>query len=300
MNTTVLTAEPSSRPIVLRRIADYVELTKPRIAMMALATLAVGSFAATVGLFDRTLLVHTLIGTGLLAAGASVFNQIFERDTDALMRRTQNRPLPAGRLGVTEAVVFGLLLSVAGLNYLLLFVNPLTALIGAATLVLYACVYTPVKRWTSLNTVVGAIPGALPPLMGWTAVRGSLDAEAWILFLIVFLWQFPHFLAIAWIYREDYARAGLKMLPVVDLKGRVTGRQMVAYSLALLPASLAPTVIGLTGPAYFFGALLLGVAFLAFAVAFAILATQTRARNLMRASLVYLPTLLTLMMLDLL
>jgi protoheme IX farnesyltransferase len=186
-----------------------------------------------------------------------------------------------------------------GLNYLCVLVNPLTGLLGAVTLILYAFVYTPLKRHTSLNTLIGAIPGALPPVMGWTAVRGSLDGEAWILFLIVFLWQFPHFLAIAWIYREDYGRAGLKMLPVLDLQGGITARQMIGYSLALLPASLAPSVIGMTGSAYFFGALCLGLVFLAFAVGFACRATHAGARNLMRASLIYLPTLFGFMVFDL-
>ena len=298
MSTSVLlTARPAVT--VWRRVADYVELTKPRIALMALVTVAVGSIVATTGSIDGTLLVHTLIGTGLLAAGASVLNQLLERDTDALMRRTQSRPLPAGRISAAEAMVFGFVLSAVGLNYLCLLVNPLTGLLGAATLVLYAFVYTPMKRLTSLNTVVGAIPGALPPVMGWAAVRGSVDAEAWILFLIVFLWQFPHFLAIAWIYRDDYSRAGLKMLPTVDLNGGMTGRQMVGYSLALIPASLGPTVVEMTGRAYFFGSLWLGLVFLGFAVAFAVQATQDRARNLMRASLIYLPALLLLMMLDL-
>jgi len=298
MSTGVL-ARPKSWAAARQRLADYIELTKPRIAVMALVTVAVGSFLATIGPLDAGLFVHTLVGTGLLAAGASVLNQLLERDTDALMRRTENRPLPAGRVSPIEAMVFGFVLSAAGVNYLCLLVNPLTGLLGAATLILYAFVYTPMKRLTSLNTVVGAIPGALPPVMGWAAVRGNVEAEALILFLIVFLWQFPHFLAIAWIYREDYGRSGLKMLPVVDLSGGMTGRQMVGYSLALLPASLGPAVVEMTGRAYFFGALWLGLTFLGFAVAFALQATQDRARNLMRASLIYLPALLLLMILDL-
>jgi protoheme IX farnesyltransferase len=292
-------APPSSLVLSRQRIADYVELTKPRIAIMALVTVAIGFFVASNGPLDAALLAHTLVGTALLAAGASALNQVLERDTDALMRRTRERPLPAGRLKPTEAMIFGLLLSVVGLNYLCAFVNLLTGFLGAVTVVCYAFVYTPLKRRTSLNTLVGAIPGALPPVMGWTALRGSIDGEAWILFLIVFLWQFPHFLAIAWIYRDDYARAGLKMLPVVDSGGGMTGRQSLGYALALVPVSLAPSVIGMTGRAYFFGALGLSLAFLAFAIAFSVLATQQRARNLMRASLVYLPTLFVFMTLDL-
>jgi protoheme IX farnesyltransferase len=284
---------------VRQRVLDYVETTKPRISLMALATVAVGSFIASAGSLDVVLLVHTLAGTALLASGASVLNQVLERDTDALMYRTRNRPLPTGRLSVTEATVFGFLASVAGLNYLCVLVNPLTGLIGAITLGLYVFLYTPLKRHTSLNTVIGAIPGALPPVMGWVAVRGSIDVAAWILFAIVFLWQFPHFLAIAWMYREDYARAGLKMLPVLDREGGMTARQMIGYSLALVPASMAPSVMRLTNQAYFFGALLLGLAFLAFSIAFALAPATDRARNVLRASLVYLPTLFAFMVFSL-
>jgi protoheme IX farnesyltransferase len=274
------------------------ELTKPRISLMALITVAVGSFLASNGSLDNGLLTNILLGTALVAAGSSVLNQVLERNTDALMRRTQNRPLPAGRVGVVEALMFGSVLSVVGVSYLCLVVNALTGLLATVTLGLYVFIYTPLKRRTSFNTLVGAIPGALPPVMGWTAVRGSLDGEALSLFLIVFLWQFPHFLAIAWIYRDDYARAGLKMLPVVDRGGGMTGRQMIAYSLALVPVSLGPSMVGLTGPVYFFGALSLGLVLLAFAVGFAFVGSQASARNLMRASLVYLPLLLVLMMWD--
>ena len=301
-----LVAEPAlARPraraqtVLARRLADYVELTKPRITLMALVTVAVGAFMASGGSLDAMLLVHTILGTGLVAAGSSVLNQILERDTDARMRRTENRPLPARRMGVAEALAFGVVLSVIGVSYLSLAVNPLTSLLATATLLLYVFAYTPLKRWTSLNTVIGAIPGALPPVLGWAAVRGSVSAEAWILFLIVFLWQFPHFLAIAWMYREDYARAGLKMLPVVDLSGGMTGRQMIGYSTALLPVSLGPSVVGMTGSAYFFGAASLGLVLIGFACTFALGASQSSARNLLRASLVYLPALLSFMMLDL-
>src|SRR5437867_4831864 len=188
-------APPALWWIAWRCVQDYIELTKPRIAIMALITVGVGVFVASTNGLDVLLLAHTLLGTGLLAAGSSVLNQVLERDIDALMRRTQNRPLPARRIRVSVALVFGVLLSVTGINYLCVLVNPLTGLLGTATLVLYVFVYTPMKRWTSLNTLIGAIPGALPPVMGWAAVRGSLDLEAWTLFLIVFLWQFPHFLA---------------------------------------------------------------------------------------------------------
>jgi protoheme IX farnesyltransferase len=287
-----------STAALLRKLADYIELTKPRIAIMALVTVAVGSVLASRGSLDAVLLVHTIFATGLVAAAASVLNQVLERDTDALMRRTRNRPLPAGRVSPSEAWLFGGVLATIGIGYLSVAVNPLTGLLGLVTLVLYAFAYTPLKRTTSLNTVIGAVPGALPPVMGWAAVRGSLDAEAGMLFLILFLWQFPHFLAIAWLYRDDYARAGLKMLPVIDPAGGMTARQMIGYSLALVPASLAPSMAGLTGPAYFYGALWLGLVLLGYAVAFALSASQTSARNLMRASLVYLPVLLMLMVWD--
>ena len=298
MSSGVL-APPTTFALARQRLADYVELTKPRIAIMALVTVAVGSYVATTGTLDVALMVHALVGTGLLAAGASVLNQVLERDTDALMRRTQNRPLPAGRMSASEAIVLGFVLSAAGLNYLCVLVNPLTGLVGAVTLVLYAFVYTPMKRLTSFNTLVGAIPGALPPVMGWTAVRGSLDGQSWILFLILFLWQFPHFFAIAWLYREDYARAGLKMLPVLDQSGHKTRIHIVASTLALLLASLVPTQFALAGTAYFFGAFWLGMAFLWFSISFAYFASQASARYLMRASLIYLPALLLLLLLDL-
>ncbi len=295
----IIIAAPAIRASFGRRAADYAELTKPRIMIMALVTVAVGAFVAAKGSLDTVLLLHALVGTGLVAAGSSVLNQVLETETDARMRRTQNRPLPAGRVAVAEALGFGVLLSVLGVNYLCVLVNPLTGLLAIATLVLYVFVYTPLKRVTSFNTLVGAVPGALPPVMGWSAVRGSLDAQAWTLFLILFLWQFPHFLAIAWIYRDDYSRAGLKMLPVVDLSGAMTGRQMIWYSLALVPASLGPFFMRFAGPAYVVGALTLSIVLLGFAVVFACVVSQANARNLMRASLIYLPALLVLMMLDL-
>ena len=295
-SSAVMTPTPLNT--AARRIADYMELTKPRIALMALVTVAVGSFLASGSTLDRSLLFSTLLGTALVAAGASVLNQVLERESDALMRRTQNRPLPAGRVGVSEAVVFGGVLALLGVVYLSALVNVLTGLLGALTFALYVFVYTPLKRITSFNTLLGAIPGALPPVMGWAAVQNSVGVEAWSLFLILFLWQFPHFLAIAWIYREDYARAGLPMLPVLDAGGGMTARQMIGYSLVLLPASLAPSVLGSAGPMYFFGALALGLGLLVFALRFAWSASAARARGMLRASLMYLPALFTLMVLE--
>lgn len=298
MSSGVVTTRSASL-VATRRVADYVELAKPRIAVMALVTVAAGFVLASDGSVDLVLLAHTLFGTGMLAAGASTLNQVVEKNTDALMRRTQNRPLPAGRLAAWEALAFGGLLAVGGLNYLAILVNPLTGLLGAATLVLYVFVYTLLKRRTTLNTAIGAVAGALPPVMGWAAAGESLEPAAWSLFFILFLWQFPHFLAIAWIHRDDYARAGLKMLSVLDPQGGMTGRQMIGYTLALVPVSLSPTLLALAGAAYFFGAICLGLMFLAYAVRFACDVSDASARNLLRASLVYLPALLILLLFDL-
>lgn len=280
------------------RLADYLELTKPRVAVLVLVTVVVGAVVASGGTPDFWRLLHAVLGTAFVAAAGSALNQYLERDTDAQMRRTRNRPLPTGRLAPAAACRFAAVLAIGGLAYLALAVNVLTAVVGAVTFVLYVFAYTPLKRRTSLNTLVGAVPGALPPVMGWAAVRGSLDPEAGLLFLIVFLWQFPHFLAIAWLYREDYARAGLKMLPVVDWGGKTTGRQMVSYTMALVPVSLAPSALGLAGPVYFFGALALSTLLLACCLSFTLFESRAKARYLLRASLVYLPLLMALLMLD--
>ena len=286
-------------PVVQARMADYLELIKPRISVMVLITVATGVLLASRGLPDWAVLCHTLIGTALVAAGASALNQLLERESDALMQRTENRPLPAGRLQALEVLVFGAGLGVGGVAYLLITLSHwLAAFIAACTFLSYVFVYTPLKRKTSLNTLVGAIPGALPPVIGWAAVRGSVDREIMALFGIIFLWQVPHFLAIAWIYREDYRRAGLCMLPVLDQEGNMSGRQMVAYCLALIPVSLAPLMVGAAGWYYLIGALSLGVGFLAFAVAFARQHSLFRARGVLRASLLYLPALLALLLLD--
>jgi protoheme IX farnesyltransferase len=295
----VMTAYPEASPLLGRRVADYLELTKPRIALMVLLTVAAGALLASAGTPDWGIVGHTLAGTALVAAGASALNQLFERESDQLMRRTENRPLPAGRLAPLEVLLFGVLLGSGGVWYLTMSLHqPLAALLAALTFVSYVFIYTPLKRMTTLNTLVGAIPGALPPVIGWAAVRGSIDPEIGALFLILFLWQVPHFLAIAWIHRDDYGRAGLCMLPVVDRDGAMSGRQMVSYCLALIPASLTPLVIGHAGPIYLAGAILLGVGFLGFAVAFAQARSLLRARAVLRASLVYLPVLLALLLLD--
>jgi protoheme IX farnesyltransferase len=281
------------------RLADYLELTKPRIAVLVLFTVVIGAVVAGGGAVEPVLLVHTVLGTMLVAAGASALNQVLERANDALMHRTENRPLPSGRLQPWEALAFGSALSLGGTLYLLAAVpNPWPALIAALTLFSYVFVYTPLKRITPLNTLVGAVPGALPPLIGYTAVRADLGLEALGLFLIVFLWQVPHFLAIAWIYRDDYARGGFRMLPSADPDGTVSGRNMAVYSLALIPASLLPALSRAAGLLYITGALLLGLLFFACTLAFLRGATVAHARRVLRGSLLYLPGVLLLLLLD--
>ena len=266
------TAPPSAAESALAdaggKVAAFVALTKPRIAVMVLVTVATGFFLGARGGSNPSTFALTLLGTGLVAGGASTLNQLFERSRDGRMRRTSNRPLPTGRVSPAEAAVFGALVSVAGLGILALAANVTAAGVALMTLVLYAFVYTPLKPLTTLNTAVGAVPGALPPVIGWAAATGRLGVEAWALFLIVFLWQFPHFLAIAWIYRDDYARGGHKMLPSVDPLGALTARQATLYALALVPAGLLPAVVGLAGGYYFAGSLALGLFYLAASVGF--------------------------------
>ena len=281
-----------------RRFADFVTLTKPRLNLLVLLTTLAGLYLASPQGVEFTLLLNTLVGTAIVAGGAAALNQVWEHRTDALMRRTRVRPLPAGRLGVAEGTWFGVLLSLVGLAQLAIGVNLTAAAVALATLVSYVLVYTPLKPLTSLSTVVGALPGALPPVIGWAAARGSLDAGAFVLFAILFLWQIPHFLAIAWIYREDYARGGLPMLPVLDPDGKVTGRQAVANSLALLLVSLTPRAAGLAGNVYLVGAVVLGMAFTAVAFRAAIERTAPAARRLFVASIVYLALLCALLIAD--
>jgi protoheme IX farnesyltransferase len=238
------------------------------------------------------------LGTALLASGAAALNQWLEREHDAKMRRTQDRPLPSGRLTADAVLMIGGSCGVLGLIYLALTVNLLTAVLGAVTICSYLFVYTPLKRITTLNTVIGAIPGALPPLMGWTAARGEISGEGWSLFAILCFWQLPHFLAIAWMYRDQYAKAGFVMLPVVDPTGERTGRQALSHTLGLLPVSLCPFLFKMVGPVYLAGALLLGMAFLWCAFQFSRQLTLQRARLLFFASIIYLPSLLGLMVID--
>ena len=281
------------------RLADFYELTKPRMNFLVVVTTMVGFFMGVRrGFSDWALLANCLIGTALAAAGASVLNQYVERGYDALMRRTADRPLPAGRVSPVEALLLGVMLSVGGTTYLALLVNPLTAALGAVTIATYVFLYTPMKRWTTLCTVVGAVPGAIPPMMGWTAVTDSLSPEAWALFGILFFWQMPHFLAIAVLYRDDYAAGGFKMLPVVDRDLVVTGRQTVLYGMALIPVTLLPVAMRMAGPGYLLAAVVLGGAFLAFGINCAVRKRRVDARRLFLASIIYLPALLAVMMLD--
>jgi heme o synthase len=282
----------------VRVVNDFLTLTKPRVNLLVLATTLIGFYLGSFGTIDIGLLVHTVVGTTLVAAGAAAFNQVLERDIDRLMRRTQSRPLPAGRLGISEAGWFALALSLAGLIELLVGANALAAAVALTTIASYALVYTPLKTRTSLATVVGAVPGALPPMIGWAAATRTLSIEAWVLFSIVFFWQMPHVLAISWIYREDYERGGIRVLPVEEPDGGSTSRQAVTYAAALIPVSLLPTIVGLAGGFYFAAAAILGAAQLVLAIQFARHRSRERARRLFFASLVYLPVLWALLVVD--
>jgi heme o synthase len=293
-------AQTISEPAVLEKgwTAVFCDLIKARLTGLVLLTTLVGFYIGFGGPMDYGLMFHTLLGTGLLAAGASALNQLLEREYDARMRRTEDRPLPSGRLQPETVLIFGGIASAAGLIHLALAVNLLTSFLGALTLASYLFVYTPLKRKTTLNTVIGAIPGALPPLMGWTAARGEISVEGWSLFAILFFWQLPHFLAIAWIYRDEYERAGFQMLPIVDPTGERTGRQALSHTLGLLPISLCPFLFQLSGPLYFAGALFLSGAFVGFALRFSRTLSLAHARQLFYASIIYLPLLLGLMVFD--
>ena len=289
---------PAQAPVVPTRFADLCELVKARLTTLVLTTTLAGFYLGWTGPMNFLRLFNTLLGTALVAGGAAALNELIERDADALMHRTQDRPLPTGRMQPDTALLIGCGLAGTGLLYLLYLVNPLTSLLAALTLASYVFVYTPLKRRTSLNTLVGAIPGALPPMIGWAAARGTVGSEAWALFAILFCWQMPHFLAIAWMFREDYARGGFIMLTHLDESGRATGRQAVNYAFALLLVSLMPSLLGMSGAVYFFGAFVLGAGMVTFAVRMQLAPGRTRARQLFFASILYLPLLLGLMALD--
>ncbi len=279
-------------------LSVILDLTKFRLTSLVLLTTLVGFYIGEHGGVRYGLLLNTLLGTGLVAGGAAALNQLLEKEYDALMKRTRSRPLPAGRMQPETVLIFGIVTAVVGLIQLALVVNPLTAALGAITLFTYVCVYTPLKRVTPLNTVVGAVPGALPPLMGWAAARNAVTSEGWALFGILFFWQLPHFMAIAWVYREEYARAGFAMLSVYDPEGIRTGRQAVASALGLLLISLCPFVLHVAGAWYCLGALVLGGALLALAVQFSFRLTREHARRLFYGSILYLPMLLGLLVFD--
>mgnify|MGYP000342013116 CR=1 FL=1 len=298
MNPAVMIPAVAARSAEKSAPAVWADLVKARLTSLVLLTTAVGFYMGSPGPVDVARWLHTLVGTGLLAAGAAALNQFLERDLDALMRRTQDRPLPSGRITPGTALVFGGVISMLGLAWLALQTTLAAAALGALTLALYLGVYTPLKRVSTLNTVVGAVPGALPPLIGWAAATGEVSAGGWALFALQFFWQIPHFLAIAWLYRDDYARAGLKMLPVLDLEGERTGLQSIGHALGLLTVSLSPFVLGLAGAAYLAGAFALGVVLLGLAVRFARRLELAHARWLFLASVIYLPAVLGLMVLD--
>lgn len=286
---------------------DYIELTKPRITWLILMSTGIGyyfglrgtaSWWSFLGSIDYWSLLHTILGTGLIASGTAALNQWYEREADCRMRRTADRPIPSGRLTAGRALSFGIALSVAGFVELWLGCNLLTGMLGLFTLMSYLFLYTPMKRKSWLSTTVGAFPGAMPPVIGYAAARGEITYEACVLFAILFLWQFPHFYSIAWMYREDYARAGIVMLPVVEPDGKSTARQIVLYGLMLIPVSLVPSLLGMSGQLYLVGALLLGLWFLYSGVRVAFDRTILRARSVLLTSVFYLPLIYGLMLLD--
>jgi protoheme IX farnesyltransferase len=304
MKTAAIELHPNASPeadaptSVKARAAAYIELTKPRITFLIVLTSAAGFCLGARGPVNYMVFTHAMLGIALLSSGIATLNQYLERDLDGLMRRTEDRPLPSGRLAPLEALWFGTTLTIAAELYLALSVNVLTAIMGLTVIAGYLFLYTPLKTRTSLSTAVGAFPGAMPPLMGWAAARGELDIAAWVLFAILFLWQFPHFLAIAWMYREDYGRAGIRMLPVVEPDGRVTGQQIILYALMLLPVSLLPTFLGISGRVYLVAAVVLGLLFLASSIRAALSKSNQHARQLLLASVLYLPLLFGVMVLN--
>ncbi len=281
------------------RAMDFLDLTKPRISAMVLFSVAAGGLYAGARGSQLLVVLNTVIGTTLVSAGAGALNHLWEKHTDSLMQRTANRPLPAGRLQAMETFLFGMLLGLGGTAYLLVTIpNKLTALLAFGTLVSYVLIYTPLKQITTWNTLIGAIPGAMPPLIGWVGVKGTLSPEGLALFMILFVWQIPHFLAIAWLYRDQYAQGGHKMLSSFDPTGDVTSLQMRVYCLALVPVSLFPILIKAAGPLYLMGALLLGLFFFLRTYRFHKERSMQNARSVLRASLIYLPGIWVLLLID--
>lgn len=293
----VITADiQETRAIKVReKLAAYFELTKPRIAFLLVLTAAAGFYLGADKGFDFTVFINAMIGITLLAFGVSTLNQVWERKTDALMERTATRPLPTQKLTVAESLIFGISLCLVSEIYLTFLVNGLTAILGLIVIIGYVLLYTPLKTRTSASTAIGAIPGALPPLMGFTAAANEITLGSWILFALLFLWQFPHFLAIAWMYKDQYAKAGIKMLPVVEPSGRLTARQIVVFTVLLLPVSVAPFFIGMAGWIYLIGASLLGIWFLMASIKAARAKTIEQSRKLLLVSVLYLPIIFALM-----
>lgn len=291
-------ARPSAANAGLRRLTAFIELSKPRLTALILVVAAAGFWLASEGSPDGRRLTGAIVGVSLLAAGIFALNQYLERDVDARMRRTEGRPLPAGRLTAREALWFGGIVSAVAVACLGLVVNALCGVLAVITITSYLFLYTPLKLRTPHCTLIGALPGAMPPLYGWAAARGELGVEAWVLFAILFLWQFPHFHSIAWLYREDYARAEIRMWSVVEPEGKTLGRQIVAFSVLLVPASALPAALGMSGVVYFWGALGLGGLFLYLGIRAARLKSKWQARRLLLASVLYLPALFALMVLD--
>lgn len=294
------TAEiPQSRVIGVReKLLAFFELTKPRIAFMLVLTAAASFYLGTVGKFDVILFVNAMLGITLLAFGVATLNQYWERETDILMKRTASRPIPTEKVSPNEALMFGILLCLGAETYLFFLVNALTAVLGIVVIVGYVFLYTPLKTRTSASTAIGALPGAMPPLMGWTAAANEITLGAWALFALLFLWQFPHFLAIAWMYKDEYAKAGIKMLPVVEPEGKITAQQIVIFTIILLPISVAPYFLGFAGLIYLVGSIVLGVWFLKSSIEMARVKTVEKARKLLLVSVIYLPLLFALMVVN--
>lgn len=288
----------AARETTRSRGSDFLALTKPRLNFLVLLTTAAAYRLGVAEGSSALTMMHTLIGTALVAGGASALNQVWERESDKLMRRTRMRPLPDARLEPAQARFFGWTLSIVGLIELAVFVNVLSSIVAALTLASYIWFYTPLKFRTSLSTIVGALPGALPAVIGWSAATNSLSIGGWVLFGIVFMWQMPHFLAIAWMYKDEYARAGIQLLPVIQPDGRSTGRQAVLYTAGLIPISLMPTLIGLSTPYYLAGAIVLGAILMVFSLEFAVTRTIDAARRLFLGSILYLPILWGLLVWD--
>lgn len=291
-------AAASERRRLLAVVSDYVALTKPRLNMLVVVTSAAGYYLGATSALDPGRMAGAVAGTALVAGGAAVLNQVYERGTDALMHRTRLRPLPDGRVAPEDARSYGLLISAVGLLLLWMTSTAAATALAVATLVIYVLVYTPMKRRSTAATLVGAIPGALPPLIGWAAANGTTSVGGLVLFAIVFLWQIPHFMAIAWLFRDDYGRAGFPMLPVIDQDGRRTAREAILYSIALVPVSLAPSFVGISGTVYLWLAAVLGVALLGLALGFGAKRSDAAARALFFGSIAYLPLLWTAMILD--